>query len=459
MSADPDLEAMAARVVSWVLDHLRGLPEQPVGTLGDAERLRRLLHEPAPEGPTPFADVLERFSRAVAPFAFRPNHPRFLAFIPSAPSPVSILADWLAAGCNFFAGVWLEAAGPTRVELTVLDWFRTLLGMPEGSSGLLTGGGSSANLTALVAARERLSREQRGRAVMYVSGQRHWSLDRAAHVAGFYPEQIRAVACDDMQRMDVSALARAIAEDRAAGLVPWLVAANAGTTNTGAIDPLGEIAGACRREVLWLHVDAAYGWANALVPEGLEELAGIEMADSVTLDPHKWFATGFDAGALLVRDPATLERAFKLRPEYMQDVVPGEGEVNFCDRGIDLSRRFRALKIWLPVQVQGLGWYREMVRHTRGLARFAGERLAAAGFEIASPPRLGLVGFRWPGADALNLTLTERVRDGGEMFLSTTTLSGRVVLRMCFVNRATTEADVVRCVEVLAREARRLAGG
>ncbi len=454
MSADPALEEMASRVVAWVLRHLDTLPDQPVGTLGDAEQLRRLLHEAAPEGPTPFEVVLERFSTAVAPFAFRPSHPRFLAFIPSAPSPVSILADWLAAGCNFFAGVWLEAAGPTRIELTVLDWFRTLLGMPEGASGLLTGGGSSANLTALVAARERLTRDGRGRAVMYVSEQRHWSLDRAAHVAGFFPEQLRPVACDGGQRMDVAALRRHIAADRAAGLVPWLVAANAGTTNTGAIDPLAEIAEVCRREGLWFHVDAAYGWANALVPEGRAELEGVGEADSVTLDPHKWFATGFDAGALLVRDPAGLERAFSLRPEYMQDVEPGAGEVNFCDRGIDLSRRFRALKIWLPVQVQGLGWYREMVRHTRHLARFAAARLAEAGFEIASPPRLGLVGFRWPGDDAMNLALTERVRDGGEMFLSTTRLGGRVVLRMCFVNYRTAEADVERCVAVLAREAR-----
>lgn len=458
MSTVPSLEEMASQVVAWALSHLETLPEQPVGKRADAAELMQLLHEPAPEGPTPFAQVLERFASRVAPFAFRPNHPRFLAFIPSAPSPVSILGDWLAAACNFFAGVWLEASGPTAVELAVLGWFRDLLGMPARTSGLLTGGGSSANLTALVAARERLAREERGRAVMYVSEQRHWSLDRAAHVAGFFPEQVRAVECDDEQRMDVASLARHIARDREAGLVPWLVAANAGTTNTGAIDPLPDIAEVCRREGLWLHVDAAYGWASALVPEGRAELAGIEAADSVTLDPHKWLATGFDAGALLVRDPQGLERAFRLRPEYMKDVEPGEGEVNFCDRGIDLSRRFRALKIWLPVQVHGLGWYRSMVRHTRHLARFAAARLAEAGFEVASPPRLSLVGFRWPGSDERNLALTERIRDGGEMFLSTTRLRGRVVLRMCFVNYRTSEADVLRCVDTLEREARHLAG-
>lgn len=456
---------MAGRVVSWVLRHNATLPEQPVGTLADAQAMRRLLHGPAPEGPTPFDDVLGRFSSAVAPFAFRPPHPRFLAFIPSAPTPVSMLGDWLAAGCNFFAGVWLEAAGPTQVELTVLDWFRSIVGMPEGAGGLFTSGGSDANLTALVAAREPLSREQRARAVMYVSEQRHWSLDRAAKVAGFYPEQVRAVACDGEQRMDVEALARQISEGRARGLHPWLVAANAGTTNTGAIDPLPQLAQLCRRERLWLHVDAAYGWANALDAEGAGEMAGIGEADSVTLDPHKWFAQGFEAGALLVREPAALEQAFRLRPEYMQDVVPGEGEVNFCDRGVALTRRFRALKVWFSVNVLGLGWFRRLVAHTRWLARQAARLVEQAGFEIVSPPRMSIVCFRWapPGwgleqANRLNVALAEAARATGEVFLSTTALAGAVVLRFCFVNARTTAEDVGRAVALLRREAVRLTG-
>jgi glutamate/tyrosine decarboxylase-like PLP-dependent enzyme len=458
-------ETMAGRVVNWVLRHNATLPEQSIGSMADATQMRQLLHGPAPEQPSAFDAVLERFSSTVAPFAFRPAHPRFFAFVPSAPSPVSILGDWLSAGCNFFAGVWLEAAGPTQVELTVLDWFRTLLGMPEGAGGLLTSGGSDANLTAIVAAREPLSRDERHRAVMYVSDQRHWSLDRAAKIAGFYPEQVRAVASDGAQRMDVSALARHIAEDRAAGRFPWLVAANAGTTNTGAIDPLPQLVELCRRERLWLHVDAAYGWANVLDPQGAKELASIGAADSVTLDPHKWFAQGFEAGALLLRDPAALERAFKVGPEYMQDVEAGEDEVNFCDRGIALTRRFRAMKIWFSVQVLGLNWFRQLVTYTRWLARHAAGLVADAGFEITSPPRLSVVGFRWApsglaldAVNRLNLAIAGAVRETGEMFLSTTTLDGAVVLRFCFVNGRTTVDDVARAVALLRREAVRLTG-
>ncbi|MBY0231971.1 MAG: aminotransferase class V-fold PLP-dependent enzyme [Gemmataceae bacterium] len=446
-----ELEAMAREVSSWVLRHHQELPSRPIGQAASPAFLASLLHHPAPESGTPFSQVLQRFASSVAPWAFRVAHPRFLAFVPSAPAPESILADWLAAGCNFFSGVWLEAAGPSQVELTVLDWFRAILGMPTGASGLLTGGGSEANLTALATARERLGRDERPRAVLYVSQQRHWSLDRAAHVLGFWPEQVRPVEVDGERRLSIEALEREIAADRAAGRVPWAVAATAGTTNTGAVDPLPALAALCRQEGLWLHADAAYGWANALDPEGARELAGIGEADSVALDPHKWFAQGFDAGALLVRDPAALERAFRLRPEYMQDVAPATGEVNFCDRGIALTRRFRALKVWFSVQALGMGWFRGMVRHTRTLARYAEARLAEAGFEIVSPARMGVVCFRWPGSDEDNAALAEAARRTGELFMATTMLEGRAVLRFCFVNWRACADDVDAAVALLSR--------
>ena len=448
------LEEMAGQVSRWVLRRHETLPRQEVGRLAPPSALAPLLQEAAPEAGTPFAQVLERFGSAIAPFAFRIDHPRFLAFVPSAPAPESILADWLASGCNFSSGVWLESAGPSQVELAVLGWFRAILGMPSGSSGLLTGGGSEANLTALAAARHRLSREERPRAVLYVSGQRHWSLDRAAHLLGLWPEQVRPVEIDGERRLSLPALQREIAADRAAGRVPWAIAATAGTTNTGAVDPLPGLAALARREGLWLHVDAAYGWANALDPAGALELAGIGEADSVALDPHKWFAQGFDAGALLVRDPEALERAFRLRPEYLQDAEPTGGAVNFCDRGIALTRRFRALKIWFSVQALGLGWFRGMVRHTRALARYAGHALAEAGFEIVSPPRMGVVCFRWGASDEANRALADAARRTGELFVATTALDGAAVLRFCFVNWRACADDVDAAVALLARLAR-----
>ena len=421
--------------------------------------MRARLDGSPPEAGRPFAEVLKRFAEDVAPFAFRTNHPRFLAFVPGAPSFVSVLGDWLIAASNFFAGVWLEAAGPTQVELTVLDWFKSFLGYPAEARGLLTGGGSEANLTALVVAREQFPFADRSRAVLYVSEERHWSLDRAARIIGLRPDQVRPVPADAEFRLRALALRAAVVRDRAEGLLPWAVGANAGATNAGTVDPLAELAECCRAERLWLHADAAYGWPAALTDEGRGELLGIGEADSITLDPHKWFGQTFEAGCLLVREGRLLAETFTLRPDYMQDVTPGEEEINFADHGIALTRRFRALKIWLSVQVLGLSWFRGLVERCCRLAEFAQGLLEAEGcFEILSPRRLSIVCFRYrPPAtkmsdaelDALNEALARELLATGRGFLSTTRLRGRLALRMCFVNWRTTAGDVEEIVRLL----------
>jgi len=380
-----------------------------------------------------------------------------------------VLGDLLCAGTNFFCGVWLEAAGPSQVELLVLDWFKQFLGCPRAAAGILTGGGSEANLTALVVARERLSYEDRGRAVLYLSEHRHWSVDRAAKVIGLRPDQLRPVPADDRFRLDPAALAGAVRQDREAGRLPWVVVANAGATNTGTVDPLAALAELCAREGLWLHVDAAYGWAAALTPEGRAELDGIGRADSITLDPHKWFGQTFEAGGLLVRDGRLLGRTFALRPEYMQDVEPGRDEVNFCDHGIALTRRFRALKIWLTVKVLGVAWFRGLVDHCCRLADYGQALLEASpAFEVVCPRQLSIVCFRHVPAgfrprteederrlDQLNLGLVEALRRTGRAFVSSTRLRGRVALRLCFVNWRTTAADVDEVVRLLGELAGR----
>src|SRR5262249_40839248 len=257
-------------------------PEQSIGLTTSRAEMEKLLREPPPEAGTDFARVLEEFHNKVASFAFRTNHPRFIAFIPGAPNILSVLGDWLCAASNFFAGVWLEACGPAEVELIVLDWFKEFLGLPSAAGGVLTSGGSEANLTALVAARERLSFAERDRAVLYQPEHRHWSVDRAAKIMGLRPEQVVAVPADETFRMRGHALAAAVVRDRAGGRLPWAVVANAGATNTGAVDPLRELADVCAREGLWLHVDAAYGWPAVLTAEGKTILDGIDRADSIT---------------------------------------------------------------------------------------------------------------------------------------------------------------------------------
>jgi aromatic-L-amino-acid/L-tryptophan decarboxylase len=459
----PDFDTLrnfGDQIAAWVWRHHETLPEQRLGRTATRPEMEARLREPPPELGQDFARVFAEFQEKVAPFAMRVNHPRFAAFIPGTPNLVSILGDWLCAGVNFFCGVWLEAAGPTQVELVVLDWFKEFLGYPAEARGILTSGGSEANLTALVTAREHLSFADRGRAVLYQTEHRHWSMDRAARVIGMHPDQVRAIPADAQYRLRADALARAIADDRRQGKRPWAVVANAGATNTGTVDPLEELVDLCRREHLWLHVDAAYGWPAVLTEEGRSALRGIEWAASITLDPHKWFGQTFEAGCLLVRDGPRLGQAFSLRPDYMQDVTPNDDEINFADHGIALTRRFRALKIWFSVKVLGVAWYRTLIEHCCRLADLGQLLLEETGkFEILSPRQLSIVAFRYAAQSSrlrneadlnrLNQAIFDELLADGRAFLSTTRLAGRVALRLCFVNWRTTAADVEQIVRLL----------
>ena len=454
------LRAAGHDVMDAMIDDFQSLGEDRIGVTASRPELEALLREPPPEEGLELTRVLAEFQERVGQHTFRVNHPRFLAFIPSAPSFAAILGECLASSTNFFAGVWKEAAGPTQVEILVLDWFKHFLGYPAQAAGLVTSGGSEANLTALVVAREKIRHVDRPKLVLYASEHRHWSIDRAAKIVGLRPEQIRALPCDADYRLKVEALNRAIADDESAGRIPWVVIASAGTTNTGSVDPLVDLADVCTERRLWLHVDAAYGWPMALTAEGKRLLHGIERADSITLDPHKWFAQPFEAGCLLVRQGELLSRTFTMRPEYMQDVVPNHDEVNFCDHGIALTRRFRALKIWFSIKLLGVAWHRRLIEHDCALADYAQALLEQAGcFEITSPRKLSIVCFRYvpkvrrsaEGLDALQQAIAAELLRTGRAFLSTTRLNRQTTLRFCFVNWRTTAADVEEIVELTKR--------
>jgi len=440
-----------------IADHLQ-LGAGRVGQTGTRGDLERILREPAPEVGIDLTALLAEVQHKVIEQSFRASHPRFLAFIPSAPTFASVLGDCLTANANLFAGVWKEAAGAAQVEIIVLDWFKQFLGYPTEAMGILTGGGSEANLTALVVARDRLTFADRGRAVLYASEHRHWSIDRAAKIIGMHPEQIRPLPCDREYRLRADALRDAITHDERAGKLPWLVIANAGTTNTGSVDPLPAIADVCAERGMWLHVDAAYGWPMTLSAEGKALLRGIEGADSITLDPHKWFAQPFEAGCVLVRRGNLLAQSFSMRPEYMQDVVPNGDEINFCDHGIALTRRFRALKIWFSIKLLGIAWFRRLIEHCCALTAYA-EALVEqqACFEITSRRKMSIVCFRYRGSDALQLAIADELTRDGRAFISTTRLDGRNTLRLCFVSWRTTAADVDLVVGLLKEIGDRLA--
>jgi glutamate/tyrosine decarboxylase-like PLP-dependent enzyme len=453
------LADQAARLLVRRLTTLRG--EAP--WRGAARRdLEALLQGPPPEKGRDPSAVLADVVQDVLPVAARVDHPRFFAFVPSAPTWPGVLADFLGAGFNIFQGTWLGSGGPSQVELVVTDWVRQWLDYPEGSGGLFTSGGSAASLDALVVARERAGAP--ARPAVFMSDQSHTALLRAARIVGVRTEGVHMVPSDDRFRIRMDALERSVSEARTAGFTPIAVCANAGATNTGAVDPLNDMADFCAREGVWLHVDAAYGGFAVLTERGREALKGMERADSVTLDAHKWLFQPFEAGCLMVKDVRELEQVFSVRPEYLQDADLGMEQVNFADRGLQLTRSFRALKVWMSVQTFGMEAFRSAVGRGIELADRAGARIRDSDIlELLSPPSLGVVCFRvTPGGEEmddealeeLNESVQTRIIESHTAMMSSTRLKGAYSLRLCIMSHQTTWQDVEETLEAIERFAR-----
>ena len=331
----------------------------------------------------------------------------------------------------------------------MLDWLRELLGMPEGSEGVLASGGSLANTTALAAARL-----ADGEGVAYLSDQTHSSISRGLLAMGFAPAMVRVIATGDDLRLTAELVAAAASADRAAGRRPGFVIATAGTTNTGAVDDLPGLADLCAGQRMWFHVDGAYGAPAALCDHGRRVLSGIERADSLVLDPHKWLFQPYDVGCLLVRRPGVLDAAYHMTPEYLLDVHGETEEVDFRNRSLELSRRSRALKIWLTFQTYGLDRIRAAIEHGMLLAE-AAERMLRGDerWEVVTPAQLGIVTFALRGADhAQHTARADRLGREGHAAVTTTRLHGRSVLRLCTINPRTTEDDIATTLERLARD-------
>jgi len=449
---EPTMQRLGYRVTDIIARHLATIRDERVIDSASRSELNATLGAEAPIDGIDFEKLIGQLETSVFPYHAREPHPGFLAYVPSCPTFPALLGDWIATGYNFFAGVWPVAAGPNQIELVVLEWFRQWMGMPDGSSGLLTSGGSGANLTALVAARHAAVAKGNDirKLTIYASAQAHSSVVRAAWIAGISRENVRPVAMDDLFRMDAGDLARVVAEDRSAGLEPFVVVASAGTTNTGSVDPLNEIADYCEKEKLWLHVDAAYAGFAALTSRGREMLAGIERADSLTLDPHKWLFVPFECGCLMVRNPSTLSDAFRIMPEYLKDVEPGEEEINFADRGEQLTRYSRALKIWMSVNYFGTAAITHEIDAAFDRARLLESLVEQSrNFETLCPAQFGIYCFRArPGSteesqlDALNERINSRVVSGGRFLISSTRLRGNFSLRMCTLGFRTTDDDI-----------------
>jgi aromatic-L-amino-acid decarboxylase len=469
LELDPQLMRDAGyRAIDWIVKRQTGLREAPLGRELARDETEALLREPMPEEGQDLGQVFDTFQKKVAPNVVHVDHPQFFGFIPSAPTFVSMLADALVAGSNVFAGTWFESSGPSQVEILVIDWFKQMLGLPAEAAGLLVSGGSVATLTALAVARRAVLRDEVENAVVYLSDQTHASTDRALHILNFPPHQLRRVPTDSLCRLDPRMLREAVASDVRRGLRPFAVVANAGTTNTGAIDPMEEVSVIAREYGLWLHVDAAYGGFAALTERGRQQLTGIENADSVVLDPHKWFYCGYEAGCVIVRQGRLMRETFRILPEYMTDVEREEREVNFCDYGPQLTRAFRALKVWMTVKTFGARRLREIIDQCMDLTEYASVLFGQSPrIEITSPPSLGVFSFRYvpeSGGDTgngeelnrINADLVARVIRSRRLVLSTTRLGTRLVVRFCVLNHRTRKEDIreaLQIVETIGREA------
>jgi aromatic-L-amino-acid/L-tryptophan decarboxylase len=452
-----EMRTFGYRVVDLLVRHLAELRNGPVGAKADPTMIRPLLAGAPSEDPSDPNALLSRLENNVFPNNLHVDHPRFFAFVPGPNNFMSTMGDALASGFNIFNGTWLGGSAAAALELEVIDWFCRWCGLPESAGGLFVSGGSVANMTALVAARHALLNDRVENATVYFSDQTHSSVERALRVIGFAPEQMRKLPCDKQFRLPLVSLLAAIAHDRAAGLQPFCIIANAGTTNTGAVDPMNALAEICANEKMWLHVDGAFGAAAILCERGQKALRGLERADSISLDPHKWLFQSFECGCVLVRDGAQLKAAFQIMPDYLRDVHRESAEVHPCDYGIQLTRSCRALKVWLSIQTFGLKAFRDAITRGFELAEFAEEQLRArSGWEILSPAQMATVCFRFGQGDALQTSLVEKMLRDEFAFLTSTVLGGAVALRLCTINPRTTKDDVVATIDRLDSFAREL---
>jgi len=459
------------RMVEWIADYLDGgARELPVLAQVEPGDVARRLPDAMPEQAEDPETVWQDFLEIILPGVTHWNHPGFMAYFGISGSGPGILGELLSAALNVNGMLWRTCPSATELELEVLGWLRDGVGLPKELFGFLCDTASISSLLALAAAREAADPEIRHRGMtgrtgvqpfrVYASDQAHSSIAKACLTLGFGLDGFRAIPHDSEYRMDVSALQAAVVEDRSNGIRPLAVVATVGTTSTTSVDPVTEIAAICEREELWLHVDAAYAGSAALCPEHRWIFDGAESADSLVFNPHKWLFTPIDASALYTRHPEIFRRAFSLVPEYLTTPVTGQ-VVDLMDYGVQLGRRFRALKLWWVVRCLGAEGIRQRLRrHMAMAADFAGWVDAHPSFERLAPTPFSVICFRAVSSDGedsaaideLNMTLMERVNASGEIYLSHTRLDTGIALRVAIGNLGTTEDDVDRCRALLEKE-------
>lgn len=448
-----EMRVYGYEVVDAIVNHFMTQNDKFPIAKGTRSEMDQLFLEEAPEQGMNAREVLHFVLDKVMTKSNVVSHPKSFSFVPGPSNYISAMSDSLATGFNIFSGGWAASPAAAELEIVTTNWLLKIFGFPvKRGGGIFTSGGSMANLTALTAARNVKCGHDFSKAVIYLSDQVHSSNIKAIQVLGFKKEQIRVIPTDMEFKIGMNKLKNAIAKDRIQGLQPFCFIASAGTTNTGTVDPLMELSKICKKENIWLHVDAAYGGAAILSKSGKQLLKGIEKADSITVDPHKWFYQPYEIGCLLVRNHKWLSGTFTEKPEYLRDIEGNTSEINFYDHGIELTRRFRALKFYMSIKTFGLGAFRKAITYNIYLAEEVEKHLRTSGqWEVISPATLAIINFRYnpiskklseKQLDQLNQNISEKVIASRQAQLVTTILNGQVVLRMCLINPRTTIEDV-----------------
>ncbi len=447
-SLEPDVAQMRAAidaVAKRIVEHVASLPTQPAWGNDDPQAISAALEsarEKMPETGEDLETVLAYLFDEAVPVSFNTAGPGYLAYIPGGGVFDAALGAWIADSVNRYVGVFAAAPLLSQIEANVVAWFAEIVGYPESARGFLTSGGSLANLTGIVTARREMLGENFLDGVIYASDQTHHCVLKAAAIAGFPERAVRMLPADDDFRLRAQDVAAAVEEDRAAGRQPFMLVASAGTTNSGAVDPLEELADVAETKNLWFHVDAAYGGFFALTARGKAALAGIERSDSLVLDPHKSLFMPYGLGSLIVRDGAALHRAHTIRADYMPPMQAAMDRVDFCEISPELSRSFRGLRIWLPLKLHGADAFRRALDEKLDLIAWATEELRSEPeIEIVAEPQVTVVAWRWvpEGADeaeldALNQRLLERINRRQRVYLTATRLRDCFVIRICVLS-------------------------
>ncbi len=436
---EAEMRALIDATVARVLPHVLSFGEQPASNTDGATEFARTLGEPLPQQGAPFDELLDLLFDDVIPRSLNTASPGYFAYVNGNAVFESALASFINDSVNRYMGVF--AAGPVmaKLEANVVAWFAEIIGYPPEASGFLTSGGSLANLTGVVTARRERLPQNFLSGTIYASDQVHHSVVKAALMAGFPVESVRSLPSDELYRLRADTVLAAVQADRDAGRIPFLVVASAGTTNSGAVDPLDELADLCEVERLWLHVDASYGGFFALTDRGCRVMRGLDRADSVVLDPHKSLFVPYGVGSLLVRDGEALRRAHSANADYLPPLQDEPDLVDFCEISPELSREFRGLKVWLPLKRHGIGPYRDALQEKFELTDWITARLREIDdVEIVAEPQLTILAWRLkpPGLsgeelDNLNQRLIGRINARRRVFLTDTRLDGRFVIRIC----------------------------